>query len=157
MDTCEYLVMQMESTAEWRREKAEEFPDDSRNLDAAEMLERFAKEITAGVGDPSAYARATRLHTVEDDNANYRMVEWVNEELRLIGFHSWPDNGAAFLASYCDHLEEYLRDQADDDEANEDEPLPEAELKAAAIEFIQAGGTLEQWGAIYDQAAKDSK
>ena len=33
------------STAEWRRRKAEEFPEDTRNLKAAEELERLAAEI----------------------------------------------------------------------------------------------------------------
>ena len=29
-------------TAEWRREKAEEFPDDDRNIAAAQLLEKLA-------------------------------------------------------------------------------------------------------------------
>src|SRR5215831_7844006 len=37
----------LESTAEWRRGKAEEFPDDKRNLEAAEQLERLAAEVRA--------------------------------------------------------------------------------------------------------------
>ena len=35
----------MQGTAEWRRRKAEEFPADTRNLNAAEELERLAAEI----------------------------------------------------------------------------------------------------------------
>jgi hypothetical protein len=35
----------VQGTAEWRRRKAEEFPEDTRNLKAAEELERFAAEI----------------------------------------------------------------------------------------------------------------
>jgi hypothetical protein len=38
---------QVQSTAEWRREKALQFPDDMRNLRAAEELERLAVEIEA--------------------------------------------------------------------------------------------------------------
>ena len=35
----------VQSTAEWRRRKAEEFPEDARNLKAAENLEQLAAEI----------------------------------------------------------------------------------------------------------------
>ena len=36
---------QVQSTAEWRREKAVQFPNDFRNLTAAEELERLAAQI----------------------------------------------------------------------------------------------------------------
>ena len=35
----------VQGTAEWRGRKAEEFPEDTRNLKAAEELERLAAEI----------------------------------------------------------------------------------------------------------------
>ena len=37
----------LEYTADWRRRKAEEFPEDTRNVEAAEELERLAAEIGA--------------------------------------------------------------------------------------------------------------
>jgi hypothetical protein len=43
------IAEQLEFQADWRRGKAEEFPDDRRNLEAAENPERLAKEI-AGLG-----------------------------------------------------------------------------------------------------------
>jgi hypothetical protein len=36
---------EVQNTAEWRREKAKQFPDDTRNLRAAEELERLAAQI----------------------------------------------------------------------------------------------------------------
>jgi hypothetical protein len=36
---------QVQSTAEWRRDKARQFPDDARNLRAAEELEQLAAQI----------------------------------------------------------------------------------------------------------------
>jgi hypothetical protein len=42
-----HLKSDVEGTAEWRRQKAEEFPDDKRNLEAAEALDRLALEIGA--------------------------------------------------------------------------------------------------------------
>ena len=41
----EQIGYNVQGTAEWRRRKAEEFPDDTRNLQAAEELERIANEI----------------------------------------------------------------------------------------------------------------
>src|SRR5882757_6110914 len=44
-DLNELIGYQVQSTAEWRREKAEQFPNDIRNLRAAEELERLAEQI----------------------------------------------------------------------------------------------------------------
>ena len=41
----ELLKDQLEDQAEWRRRKAIEYPDDRRNLDAAEEYERLAKTV----------------------------------------------------------------------------------------------------------------
>src|SRR5262249_54456253 len=41
----EVIGLQVQETAEWRWRKAEEFPDDPRNLKAAIELDRLAVEI----------------------------------------------------------------------------------------------------------------
>jgi len=41
----EVIGLQIQEIAEWRWRKAEEFPDDPRNLEAAKELERLAAEI----------------------------------------------------------------------------------------------------------------
>ena len=43
----EMIGYSVEGTAEWRREKAAQFPDDDRNTIAAEELERLAEQISA--------------------------------------------------------------------------------------------------------------
>jgi hypothetical protein len=45
------IGFQVEGTAEWRRQKARQFPDDTRNLKAAEELECLAAEIDEWFGD----------------------------------------------------------------------------------------------------------
>jgi hypothetical protein len=42
----EIIGFQVESTAEWRRHKAEQFLDDRRNLEAAEALDKLAAEVS---------------------------------------------------------------------------------------------------------------
>jgi hypothetical protein len=39
------FLFAQEDQAEWRRRKAIEYPDDRRNLDAAEEYERLAKTV----------------------------------------------------------------------------------------------------------------
>ncbi|MCH8917264.1 MAG: hypothetical protein IIC52_04330 [Proteobacteria bacterium] len=72
------------STAEWRRQKAEEFPDDSRNLEAAEDLERLAASI--GGMNTSIFAAYVDLHNDEDTAIEISMLE--DEMRKGIGFHS---------------------------------------------------------------------
>jgi len=43
--TRKMLKDELEDQAEWRRRKAVEYPDDRRNLDAAEEFERLAKTV----------------------------------------------------------------------------------------------------------------
>jgi len=40
-DINQIVGSQVESTADWRRRKAEQFPDDSRNLEAAGQLDQL--------------------------------------------------------------------------------------------------------------------
>src|SRR5579863_7862550 len=44
-DLNELIGDEIQGTAEWRRRKAEEFPDDVRNLEAATELGRLAAEV----------------------------------------------------------------------------------------------------------------
>jgi hypothetical protein len=59
-----HLESDVEGTAEWRRQKAEESPDDKRNLEAAEALDRLALEIGALEG--------SELHQQISDGRSHR-------------------------------------------------------------------------------------
>jgi hypothetical protein len=79
----DHLQLQFESSAEWRRTKAAQYPADaSRNLAAAADLERLA----AGVKHVHAdYVRAYgELH--EDDNDALRITEIESEMTSAVGF-----------------------------------------------------------------------
>jgi hypothetical protein len=93
-DALEWLKEQFEHTAEWRREKAQEYPGDVRNLDAARMLDRLAATIE-GVPDDLAAAYA-ELH--EDDEDLHRLAELENEMRKGVGFrcYAW-ENATEFI------------------------------------------------------------
>jgi hypothetical protein len=70
-------------TAYWRRNKAIEFPDDVRNLEAARELDRLGIEIAALEG--------SRLHAeldeiFEDEGRGLIAMSIVGDMLRQIGF-----------------------------------------------------------------------
>ena len=54
--SAEDIGYRAESTANWRRSKAAQFPQDTRNLQAAEELERLARQIEALEGSRSLQA-----------------------------------------------------------------------------------------------------
>jgi hypothetical protein len=71
---------QVESTAEWRRRKAEEFPDDRRNLVAAEELEQLAAQIDRIAESEPVHQQIAKLHdSIKDDDAWMHITEAVSE------------------------------------------------------------------------------
>ena len=92
-ETASYIDGLMEDlswTAEWRREKAEQFPDHDRNLKAAVLLEELAKQI----GDLSGGDLDRQLVSLweaceTDDTGN--LLEEKSQLLREVGFHWWGD------------------------------------------------------------------
>lgn len=88
-------------TAEWRRCKAAEYPDDNRNQEAAEILERIANELPALDGSV-LHRRIEKI--VEDGNWDAFVSEVISDELRKIGFHSWPESAHELLATIASRL-----------------------------------------------------
>jgi hypothetical protein len=117
--SAEDIGYQAKNTAEWRRSKAAQFPDDARNLRAVEELECLAREIEALKGS-EVYgqiddAEDSLLAACKmDDYAG--VLEDINEavsaELRSVGFHSGHD-GVGFLEWYRDLVREKLLDVVD--------------------------------------------
>jgi hypothetical protein len=137
---------QVQSTAEWRRNKAEQFPDDPRNLRAAEELERLAVQIEQ-LEDSAIHKRVRdktdRFTAVDNGDGWYEINEDVSAELRSIGFHSGYQTGEQFLAWYCNLLEEHrslIKDklsEIDDAELSEQVENDPA-VKAAAQAYAEA-------------------
>ena len=86
-------------TAYWRREKAIEFPDDVRNLEAARELDRLAVEIAALEG--------SKLHVLldklfEDEEGGLIAMPIISEILRQVGFSRRYDTGEELLQAIVD-------------------------------------------------------
>jgi len=129
---------QVESTAEWRHRKAEEFPDDRRNLVAAEELDELAAQIDRiGESEP-IHQQIAKLHdSLKEDDAWMHISEAVSDELRSIGFHSGYETGLELLEWYRDLLQEKLDEILDEavpvpnlDEQIENDPAVKAAKQA---------------------------
>ncbi len=139
----------LESTAEWRRQKAEEYPEDDRNEAAAEMLAKLAVEVRRLVGAPLGQefeALQEKVYTAEWRGSD-RLMEDENRHLSRIGFDSLPDTGEEYLRARMEIYAEALReaeeeadeDDEDEEEDEDDETLVAFELDAAAAALARAG------------------
>ena len=82
------LALMLESIAEWRREKARDFPEDARNLEAAELLEKLAAECRNTEAEGEHFKAWSAFWETE----GYRASEAASSCLKEIGFHSWPSD-----------------------------------------------------------------
>lgn len=78
--------------AEWREQKALEFPDDERNADAAKHLRRIA--TSAASVDQSLITAAEELFEDAPDTEKW------SEMLRQEGFQIKHESAEAFLRAY---------------------------------------------------------
>ena len=82
-EIAESLRLDFGETARWRREKAAEHPEDSRNIEAAKLLDRLAKTIKDV--DPTLLDTYGALWDDEVQDS-----EQHSEMLRLLAFTSSP-------------------------------------------------------------------
>jgi hypothetical protein len=89
----ELLALELEGTAQSRRQKAAKFPDDGRHLKAADLLERLAEEVPQLKGSALHAELSRALDRHFDPNA----VEDEYEMRNSIGFLLHPASGAEYL------------------------------------------------------------
>jgi hypothetical protein len=80
--------------AEWRREKAEQYPDDKRHLEAAAIFDRLAATVDAIPQD--VFIAFSKL---EVDDGLLDVERWT-EMLREVGFGSSPEIAEDFVRSF---------------------------------------------------------
>jgi hypothetical protein len=88
-------------TANWRRLKAEEYPNDDRNVEAADLLGRLANN-SPNLDGSEVHRRIETAYFA--DATPGRFSEVVSEELRNVGFHSWPESGRDLLEGIANRL-----------------------------------------------------
>jgi hypothetical protein len=126
-DIEEIIGYQVQGTADWRRRKAEEFPNDTRNRTAAVALERLAEEIVQLEGSDVHRRIDTLVELAADVDFNYeRLNEMASAELRAVGFHHIP-SGAEFLEWYHNEFKDLLQDHVND--ADDEAPDLAAEVE----------------------------
>ena len=86
--------------AEWRREKAEQYPDDKRHLEAAAMFDRLAATVDAIPQD--VFIAFSKL---EVDDGLLDVERWT-EMLRDVGFGSVKGGGGGRMGGWGGRAEE---------------------------------------------------
>ena len=87
------LSESLSHTAEWRREKVEQFPDDDRNLKAAVLLEELAKQMKALSGGELDRQLGSLWKACKYGDT---LITAQSELLRAVGFH-WEGNATHFV------------------------------------------------------------
>jgi hypothetical protein len=108
----EMTGLQVREIADWRWRKAEEFPDDPRNPEAAKEIERLAAEI-AQLNNSALHHRISELidFVSEQGADDEAIIERTEAELRRVGFEGAAfRSGAELLTWYRNELENRLLD-----------------------------------------------
>src|SRR5580700_7983784 len=100
MSLNDNLREDFERQAEWRREKVKEYPDDKRNLEAIEILERLA-----GTADDCPHeVIAVSGEFFEEDGGSLQASEKWSEMMRQIGFDWEPKDAEAFCREFIANM-----------------------------------------------------
>jgi GTP1/Obg family GTP-binding protein len=110
------IAHELESNAEWRRDKAVEYANDIRNTHAAEIFEQLLDQVERIKDDHPLINRlnATYEELIElvGSNANNdlsNVVDEVNEYHRDIGFHCFPEFIEDYIKGLLEIYERLLR------------------------------------------------
>jgi hypothetical protein len=133
-------LINCDGAAEWRRGKAKQFPDDRRNLEAAEQFDRLDAEIRHLEGSEAHWriCELIELANNEVDGGRFwpDLNDTISAGLRDVGFHDSFSTGAELVEWYRDTLEEALRDAVNDTSA-------ETDLEAQASQRPRGKGSQE--------------
>ena len=100
------LVEQIERQAEWREQRAVEYPDDDRNGQSAASLRRLAKQLGEFPTTDPRWRRLLNCYYGNSDDARCTIIEAESEALRLYGFHEEKNgNPADFLDFFIDRVQ----------------------------------------------------
>jgi hypothetical protein len=107
----EFEALELEGTAHWRSEKAEQHPDDERNAEAASLCLNIAKRLRALESHSKQAAEFEALHDfiftdATDEGDSIEVVRLWGEYRSRVGFDNFPLSAEEYL----DDLLEIARD-----------------------------------------------
>ncbi|MFG1203121.1 hypothetical protein V5F29_12100 [Xanthobacter aminoxidans] len=102
-------LLDFENTAAWRSMKAEQFPDDQRNVEAAELIGRFA-EILQSLNRSSVHERInSAFDKIEAQGNLHSATEEVGQMMESVCFHWFPETAETALSEIADKLESLVK------------------------------------------------
>jgi hypothetical protein len=123
----EQIIDRVESSADWRAEKAEQYPNDTRNMRSSQALTKLAeklKSLPANDENVAAYeAVMSRLVESDDCDEMIGVFEYESQYIGRYGF-DYPQDGdpADFLEAlteYCQELVSKAEEQAAEEEGEQ--------------------------------------
>ena len=164
----EHLISQVESSADWRAGKAEQYPDDNRNVRSSQALAKLAKKLKAIRGnDKNVAAYEAVLDWLMDRIDMVRVVEHESHFIGRYGF-DYPQDGdpAGFLSALTEQYQEWV-DEAKERIAEEEreqafekaKEIADDEAKEAAHEAAKEAADEAAKGAAeeaYKEAYKEA-
>lgn len=101
-------LLDFEGTAAWRFMKAEQFPNDLRNAEAAEHLGKLAESLPSLIGS-SLHKRISCVIEKLDEQDPFLMHEEIGQMLRSIGFYWRPETAEEALNEVAEKLESLVK------------------------------------------------
>jgi hypothetical protein len=129
----EHLISQVESSADWRAGKAEQYPDDNRNVRSSQALEKLAKKLKAlPDNDKNVAAYEAVMDCLMDGDDMVSVVEHESHFIGRYGF-DYPQDGdpAGFLSALTEQHQEWV-DEAKERIAEEEREQAYEEAKEVA-------------------------
>ncbi|NJL06979.1 MAG: hypothetical protein HC900_00975 [Methylacidiphilales bacterium] len=116
-ESVEFLFGRLESTAEWRTQKATEYPDDTRNERAADVAKSLYERFKGGEISADLCKQFEELNTKvyggDDGDLGFKIEEQLSEYFRNIGFHLTPGSPDELLGDAIEIIEGEIESDAD--------------------------------------------
>jgi hypothetical protein len=118
-DRRSHFLEQLGYQADWRDEKASEYPDDVRNKRSEESLRQLVDHLGNLPPNDSLWVRYSRVW--DDGEGNTNLVEYEHEALRTFGFYAGPaedisaKDAVEFLRDLVEELERVVAESMIED------------------------------------------
>jgi hypothetical protein len=131
----EHLIDKVESSAEWRAGKAEQYPGDNRNVRSSQALVKLAAKLKAlPTNDKNVAAYEAVMDRLTDDDDLFRVSEYETNHIGRYGFDYRQDGDpAGFLSELTEQCQEWV-DETEERIAEEEREQAYQEAKEVADE-----------------------